>query len=235
MLNTYLSIPKQPHLHFQKTLDIWQVNLKDHPHPDEIDLLSEDEHLRANRFYFERHRRRFTTARIRLRQILATYLDANPAKLEFHYTSYGKPYLKNCELQFNLSHSKDIALLAINLTYSVGIDIEFYSTRPFLGLGRNLFSEQENEVLKKIPDALKPLCFFHLWAQKEAVIKAVGIGLSYPTATIQLPCLPSTYQHAIQTLDGQSWKVDGFSPILGARAAVCYHPSISTIRYSHEA
>ena len=230
MLNTYSPIPKAPHTHLEMTLDIWQFSLKTSCLPHELQILSEDEHIRWKRFYFERHQRRFSVARVRLRQILAKYLEEDPAKLNFHYESHGKPYLSS-SLQFNLSHSEDVALLAICLKYPVGIDIEFYSARPFLGIGRHLFSEEENQALSYLPNALKPLCFFHLWAQKEAVIKAVGTGLSYPTPSITVPTLPPTSQHTLETLDGQSWKVDAFSPVINARAAVCYHPSISTIRY----
>lgn len=232
MLNSYLPIPQASHIKLEMALDIWQFSLNTPCTPDELAILSEDERTRASRFHFERHQRRFSVARVRLRQILARYLDSPPATLEFQYETHGKPYLAS-SLQFNLSHSKDLALLAVCLDHPVGIDIEFYSARPFLGIGRHLFSEKENQILINLPNALKPICFFHLWAQKEAVIKAVGTGLSYPTASIEVPTLPPTAQHLLQTLDGQPWKLDAFSPILGAQAAVCYHPSISTIRYGH--
>lgn len=230
MLNTYSSIPKTPYLDFEKTLDIWQFSLENPLKEEELSILSEDETLRASRFLFEKHQRRFSVARTRLRQILAQYIHQEPASLNFHYSTQGKPFLKSA-LQFNLSHSKDTALLAVCLDYPVGIDIEYYSSRPFIGIGQQLFSETENQTLETLPNMLKPLCFFHLWAQKEAVIKAVGTGLSYPTASISVPVLPPTQQVLIQTIDGQTWKVDAFSPLLAARAAICYHPEIARVRY----
>ena len=230
MLNSYLPIPRTSPIDLKTSLDIWQFSLKTPCHNDELKCLSEDERARAQRFYFERHRRRFNVARVRLRQILARYLNEHPATLNFQYHAHGKPYLTSA-LQFNLSHSEDLALLAVCLDHPVGIDIEFYSARPFIGIGQHLFSDEENHVLKTLPHTLKPLCFFHLWAQKEAVIKAVGTGLSYPTPSIVVPTLPPTHQHMLKTLDGQSWKIDAFSPVISARAAVCYHPSISKIRY----
>lgn len=235
MLNLYPPIPKQPAPLPKKTLDIWQFSLKDSCLLHEEAYLSADEKVRAARFHFAHHQHRFKISRVRLREILAMYLNKNPATLHFQYHTHGKPYLENA-LQFNLTHSKDLALLAI-CHYPVGIDLEFYSARPFLNMGKNIFSTSENNTLKHLPDALKPLCFFHLWAQKEAVVKAVGLGLTYPTERIDVPTLPSTFQHQHTTIDNQHWKIDTFSPKLAARAAVCYHPEITHIRkgiYSHE-
>ena len=149
-MNTYLPIPQTPHIKLDMALDIWQFSLSTPCTSDELKILSEDERTRASRFYFERHQRRFSVARVRLRQILARYLKKAPAELEFHYESHGKPYLTS-PLQFNLSHSKDLALLAVCFDHPVGIDIEFYSARPFLGIGRHLFSEEENQTLSKLP------------------------------------------------------------------------------------
>jgi 4'-phosphopantetheinyl transferase len=226
----YFEIPPDPLIDFEFSLDIWQFNLAVPYSKKELNTLSEDEKTRAKRFYFDHHRHRFEIGRIRLRQILSQYLHDAPEKLSFHYEKHGKPYLNNA-LQFNLSHSRDLALLAICLNHSVGVDLEFYSPRPFLGIGQQVFSEKENRILSDLPKALKPLCFFHLWAQKEAVIKAVGTGLSYPTQLIQVPVLPPTKAEPIQTIDDMYWKIDAFSPALGARAAVCYDPSITKIRY----
>ncbi len=230
MLNTYLPIPQNPQLDFQKTLDIWQFSLNRKLDSTELASLSMDEQSRASRFLFEKHQRRFKVGRVRLRQILAQYLNQDPANLNFNYGKEGKPFL-NDFLEFNLSHSGEIALLAVCLDYPVGIDIEIYSSRSFIGVGEQVFSDHENAILKKLPNKLKPLCFFHLWAQKEAVIKAVGKGFSYPTQSIQVPFLPPTQQADLQTLDGHQWKIDAFSPEVATRAAVCYHPEIQRIRY----
>ena len=59
----------------------------------------------------------------------------------------------------------------------MGVDIEQYSARPYEGIAKSLFSEQEFNEFKKVPPALKPAVFFHVWSQKEAFIKACGLGL----------------------------------------------------------
>ena len=56
-------------------------------------LLSDDEQTRADRFYFERDRRRFVVARGTLRSVLAQYVKRPPENIQFGYEAAGKPYL----------------------------------------------------------------------------------------------------------------------------------------------
>jgi hypothetical protein len=91
-------------------------------------ILSDDERSRADKFYFNRDRRRFIVARAGLRIILGRYLGIEPEQLRFHYNRYGKPSLSGHsgedELRFNVSHSRDLALHAITREGNVGIDVE---------------------------------------------------------------------------------------------------------------
>lgn len=213
-------------------IDIWQYPLHTTFTRAQA-LLSEDELTRANRFHFPRHQRRFTVARAMLRIILARYLKVPPQELWFTYNRHGKPALLNDpSLQFNLSHSGDLALLAVGKDHPVGIDIEFFSARPYEGIGKHLFSPLENQSLTQLNPMLKPLAFFHIWAQKEAFIKACGLGLAYPTEQFDVPILPNTHQEIIDSLHEKSWKMTSFMPEAACCAAVCYHPLINSIRYA---
>lgn len=217
-------------LHNQR-IDIWQYPL--HTEFDEArSLLSEDELARAKRYYFPRHQRRFTIARAMLRLILARYLQIPAKQIKFTYNSHGKPELINLpSLQFNLSHSQDLALLAIGNNFPLGIDLEFFSARPYEGIGRHIFSTEENQALSDLPNSLKPLGFFHLWAQKESLIKACGLGLSYPTKQFDLlPILPPANHQIIDPQYQQSWKIKSFMPQIGCCAAVCVHQAVNEIR-----
>ncbi len=128
-------------------------------------MLNEAESARANRFHFERHKRRFTLARAALRLILGRYLQEDAGLLGFHYTDHGKPFLKNSKsLEFNLSHSGDLALVAVGQHFPLGIDLEFFSARPYEGIANNLFSPQELNAFLALPNFLKPQVFFHIWA-----------------------------------------------------------------------
>ncbi|MFI4918529.1 MAG: 4'-phosphopantetheinyl transferase family protein, partial [Legionellales bacterium] len=105
-------------------VDLWQFSLE-HELNNAQQLLNADERTRGARFYFSRHRRRFCTARATMRIILARYLDCAPEDLEFTYNDYGKPDVINTKsLQFNISHSADLALLAVGMNHPMGVDIE---------------------------------------------------------------------------------------------------------------
>lgn len=215
----------------ESRIDLWQFSLQ-HDFNSSFSLLNNEEKTRASRFYFEKHRRRFTVARAMMRIILSQYLNTAPDRLEFTYGNHGKPEIINSQrLQFNLSHSGDLALLAIGKTYSLGVDIEYFSARPYDGIADNLFSEQEIAQFKKTPPMLKPALFFHIWAQKEAFIKACGLGLSYPTKSFNVPTTMPTKQLVDDPLHNLTWQLRSFMPKVACSGALCYHPSIREIRH----
>lgn len=212
-------------------IDIWQYPLHTE-YPSAHALLSPDEVTRAGRYHFAKHQRRFAVARSTLRAIIARYSHVPTRDLVFQLNQYGKPQLVNTPaLHFNLSHAGDLALLAIGLDYPMGVDLEFFSARPYEGIGKQMFSNIENKALHNTPDTLKPLAFFHMWAQKEAFIKACGLGLSYPTQAFDVPTLPSTNQAIFDSLHNQTWQLVSFVPHIACCGALCHHPDVTDIRY----
>lgn len=215
----------------ESRIDLWQFSLK-----QELNiasqLLNADERARGDRFYFSRHKRRFTTARAVLRIILSRYLNTAPERLEFTYGTHGKPAVQNAQkLQFNLSHSGDLAILAVGKSYPMGVDVEQYSARPYDGIAKSLFSEQEFSEFKKIPTALKAAVFFHVWSQKEAFIKASGLGLSYPTKEFNVPTTIPTKLLVDDPLNNMTWQLRSFMPEPACSGALCYHPTVREIRH----
>ncbi|WP_058529541.1 4'-phosphopantetheinyl transferase family protein [Legionella londiniensis] len=215
----------------RQCIDIWRFSLRQ-VFNEAPSILNQEEMGRAGRFYFPKHRRRFIAARVMLRLILARYVKLDAAQLEFVFNEHGKPDLAHIPfIQFNLSHSADLALLAVGKEFPLGIDLEFFSARPYEGIGSHLFSEQENQTLKSLQPALKPLCFFHIWTQKEAFIKACGLGLSYPTRKITVPALPPADNLIIDPLTKTTWKITSFVPQISCCAALCYNPEINSFRH----
>ncbi|WP_298623569.1 4'-phosphopantetheinyl transferase superfamily protein [uncultured Legionella sp.] len=215
----------------ESRIDLWQFSLEHELHVAE-QLLNADERARADRFYFSRHKRRFSTARATLRIILARYLNTAPERLEFIYNSYGKPTVINSQkLQFNISHTGDLAMLAVGKGYPMGVDIEKYSARPYEGIAKSLFSEQEFMELKKAPASMKAALFFHVWAQKEAFIKASGLGLSYPTKEFHVPTIIPTKQLVDDPLHNMTWQLRTFMPKVACSGALCHHPTVREIRH----
>lgn len=193
-------------------------------------LLNDEERVRAERFHFERHRRRFTVARAMMRWLLAHYLDASPQDLVFDYNKYGKPELNNAQgISFNLSHSADMALLAIGQQHALGVDLEFFSARPYLDIGANLFSDAEMQALRALPLRFQTLGFFHIWAQKEAFIKACGLGLSYPTQAFTVPILPGPAVSILDPQHNRSWQMVSFMPQTACCAALCHDAAVTSL------
>lgn len=231
MRNTFIALDINHCDLSTKQIDIWQYPLHTE-FTQARQILNSDERKRADRYYFERHRRRFTIARAMLRLILAHYINEQPSQLVFSENKYGKPHLKNApSLQFNLSHSVDLALLAIGKEFPLGIDLEFFAARPYKGIGQQMFSPNENNAFSHLMPELKPLGFFHVWAQKEALIKACGLGLSYPTAQFDVPPLPSTNQQVQDSLHQKEWHMVSFMPEVACCAALCHDRQIQTVRY----
>ena len=213
-------------------IDLWQFSLTTPYSAADVATLAHDEIVRAERFYFARHKRRFTRARIMLRRILAHYLAQPPASLVFDYNKQGKPSVQAppLALEFNLSHSGELALLAVGLTYPLGVDVEFFSARPFLGISREIFSSSEHQALLALPVGLQPLGFFSVWSQKEALMKAMGLGLSYPTQHLHFPLTPTSAFTFTDKHSHHTWTMQAFMPETACVAALCYHPSIQDIR-----
>lgn len=102
---------------------------------------------------------------------------------EIHYTKYNKPYFKDDFIQFNISHSGNIVVCAISDKSEIGIDIEMISDIEI-----NDFKSQltDNEMNKISLSNNKSDAFFEYWAQKEAVIKSHGHGLTIPLKSFEI-------------------------------------------------
>ncbi len=98
------------------------------------------------------------------------------------YTDYGKPYLEN-GLEFNISHTENLVVLAINKTHVLGIDVELI--RPIVFENFNeVMTKDEWQNINKATN--KTETFFRHWVTKESVIKADGKGLSIPLLDIKI-------------------------------------------------
>ncbi len=112
-------------------------------------LLSTEEMVRAERFRFLEHRQRFILSRGILRQILSQYLHQPAESISFTIGEQGKPYLQDnpISLQFNLSHSADIAVYAFTLGNEIGVDIEKVDSEVNFAVADRFFSESENQQI----------------------------------------------------------------------------------------
>lgn len=148
--------------------------------------LASDEQARAERFHFERDRRRFIAARGQMRMILASYVGVSARALILSYGAHGKPFLRQPfkaeALKFNLSHSGELALLAVTRDRDIGVDLEeVHLLDDDESIAERFFSPRENAALRTVPQPKRLEAFFSCWTLKEAYVKAIGDGLGGPT------------------------------------------------------
>jgi 4'-phosphopantetheinyl transferase len=142
-------------------------------------IIGADERARADRFRFPRDRRRFIVRRARLRQLLGAWVGRTPETLVFTENSHGKPILAGGP-PFSLSYSADMMMLAIG-DADVGCDVEWIDPAlDWSPLAETFFTRTERAALAALPPAAARRAFFACWARKEAFVKALGLGLSYP-------------------------------------------------------
>jgi 4'-phosphopantetheinyl transferase len=165
-----------------------------------FELLSADERERAARFHFARDRDRFAVGRGALRALLAAELGTDPRELRFDYGPQGKPALAGDELQFNVSHSGGIALVAIAHRGELGIDVELDSQDlANEQIPERFFSPAEVTALRSLPARLQPRAFLTCWTRKEAFIKAKGDGLSLPLDSFDVTLEPGVPAALLRT------------------------------------
>ncbi len=198
-------------------------------------VLSEEERRRANAFYFASDRMHFVASHGLLRYVLAAYLECRPEALHFDYGPYGKPFVRQTGgsgLEFNLSHSRGMLLLAISQGYAVGVDIEnVRQDASLLLIAEQHFHADEFQCLKALPSALRRDAFFRCWTYKESVMKYCGDGLQRPLHTIPVPrhYLEGENTWHASSLNGMPIVVENLRPaphFMGALAARSAIPRI---------
>jgi 4'-phosphopantetheinyl transferase len=144
-------------------------------------LLSTQEKIQSKKFFTINLSNRYIVTRAVLRSILAEHLGTMSQDIEFVRNSYGKPFVKGVDIEFNMSHSYDAAYYAVASDFSVGIDVELYNEdKNIFDIAKSVFSADELARFLSLPDLKRKDFFFNAWTKKEAAIKAMGLGLAYP-------------------------------------------------------
>ena len=176
---------------------LWLVRLADAP-PTMLEgaqTLSLAEHAAGARFKSPILQTRFLQRRVALRAILAGYLGVPAAELLFTENEFGKPALHaslaSTGLSFNSSHSGPVAVIAVGKSRRIGIDVE--AVRPIKDaekIAARFFSSQESTALRALDPDDRNTGFLQCWTRKEAVIKALGGGLSIPLDSFAVSLQP---------------------------------------------
>jgi len=221
---------------------VWRISLNT---SDEVlaplqALLSNEERSKAARFKSEIHRRHYIMAHGAMRRILSRETECVPDRLDFIQTRFGKPALEYPfdSVQFNLSHSADMALLAVCRHGSVGVDIE--QQRPLADLDAlvdQVCSPAESQLF--MSSAEPERMFYRCWVAKEAALKCIGLGLRVSMKDFDVldaqrqlitsPALPIDWPQAGKV---HLQLLDILSP--GFAAAVCVLPNDAAERTETE-
>ncbi len=184
-------------------------------------LLSPNEQQRIHDFYFEPDQHRHLLSRGLLRMLLGQYLDDAPEDLRFKSSQYGKPALDapydETGLQFNVSHSHNLIHLAFCRNQPLGIDIQYMDPSTECDkIAERVFSSGEYEAFQNVPLAWQREAFFNGWTRKEAFIKALGDGLSFPLDAFEVTLHPAQPAQILQIQGDETsahkWTLMAFEP-----------------------
>ncbi|MGY0017678.1 4'-phosphopantetheinyl transferase family protein [Streptomyces sp. cg35] len=167
---------------------LWQGATHAPPSAAELRLLSA-----AEREVMRRRSRldglRYAGAHIAVRRVLARYLGVAPAGIRFGTTPcpwcadprHGRPVVRapDTELEFNLSHAGPHWALAVTCAGQVGVDVEDGRSGSPAGAASLVLSPSELDHLDSLPDdGAREAAFLRCWTRKEAVVKAIGVGIT---------------------------------------------------------
>lgn len=163
-------------------VDLWVADLSTIEVSD-LDILSKSELSRAEEFVYPKHRDHFLKRRVLLRKRAADYLGIPPKAVSFGYGKLGKPFvaMSKEKLFFNASFSRDQLIIGFSREGHLGVDIEYLDSEIEAELiSGHFFSAPEISAIKLARGTAQSAVFFRHWCIKEAYIKFVGKGLTFP-------------------------------------------------------
>lgn len=219
-------------------VDVWVLLLPDHlgALTERQALLAPDELERASRYLVPSHRNRFVATRGALRMILSRAMGIPPRDIGFSYGAHGKPRLaRERGVFFNVSHSEDMAVIALTDVGELGVDIECVRHIGNLErLTQRFFSEGEHARIVSMPPPERLAAFFRYWTCKEAYMKGVGTGLSCGLDRFEVILESHRARVVVPGAANEAgWTLSLTSPAADYFMAVALNGPAATIRYHH--
>jgi 4'-phosphopantetheinyl transferase len=220
------------------TIHVWTIDLDAAAArvPSLLRLLSGEERARAARLRTTELRLRFVVAHGALRLILARYLNVEPAAIRVETTTFGKPFVADSSMSFNLSHSDGLAVCALTTNAQVGIDVE--RIRPVTdadGIATRYFAAGEARQYASFARTDRPAAFFSTWTRKEAFLKATGLGLQRALDSFEVEVAPEATAPWLvlnsSTETTEHWHLRSFEPRPEYVAAVALDREIRELEF----
>jgi 4'-phosphopantetheinyl transferase len=213
----------------ESDLHIWRYVLDEEEyHAEKINpILSASEQARCNEYMNEAEKIRYTCNHRFVRRVLATYLNIPASEVMFSQAALGKPFVKGSSLFFNYSYRTTFGLLAVSKHHEIGVDIErmkvLQDPPTFASFS---FSEKERAIIfNSAPENFQET-LFTFWTFKEAIIKALGVGLNADLTQIDLSDFfysntnPLAYDHnAVYTIQ-QINAIKGYKAAFAIKGSV---------------
>ncbi len=204
---------------------VWMVPLDERKvlNAERLAWLDDAERDRAARFYATEHADRWRVAHVALRSVLSSATGLSPEALRFGRDANGKPTLLDVAgIDFNLSHSGAMALVAVTTGAVVGVDVEDPRPVPEMqGVAESHFATEEQSALWTVPEPERLQTFYRIWTRKEAYVKATGVGIGPALARFAVTAGDATPRllYAADTPDINRWKLHALglpAPFVGA-------------------
>ena len=243
-MGTGLNAPAALRLPEVGTVDVWRASLSaatcDLAALDAV--LSPSERRHADRNVFAAGRRRCVTSRGLLRHMLGRYLGTRPDEVPIRIAEHGKPFVQH-PLQFSVAHSGDVIAYAFCLGTRVGIDVERIDPAIDMShLAERVFSDPELHLFRGLEHREKVGVLFAAWTRKEALLKALGEGLTKSMSEIELPVqrvsqpqarlVPSWPDHPMQYLVADVSLRQGYAAALATEGPVEHAAALMDIPVS---
>ena len=179
--------------------------------------ISKEAREKCQRFKFKEDTLRTLCGELIVRYVLRERFKFKDKNIKFSKNEWGKPYIKNCPIHFNISHAGDFVAYAFS-DQEIGIDIEEIKDIE-LDIAKNFFSPCEYRVLLAQATTDRLDYFYSLWTLKESYIKWLGAGLSTP---LDFFCFSIT-DDGISCIDDNRKDVPFFKQFLidGYKLSVC--------------
>ncbi len=183
-------------------IHLWAVDL------DECGLalmpyLTPSDRLHGERITNAGKRRQYLGGRAGVRLLLSAYTGMPPQAIRFSQGPRGKPGLCSSaseeRIRFNYSLSRGKVLYAFSTNQELGVDLETLPRSIRANrLASKKLTDQEREVWKSLPAAIRRDAMLCCWTRKEAYGKALGVGIRYHMS--QAPLFENPESNQFQTL-----------------------------------
>jgi 4'-phosphopantetheinyl transferase len=163
--------------------------------------ISNEEKIKSEKILNLKNKKLFIIRKVVTRIVLSRFLKIKPCEVEYYHNDFGKPYVKDRKIFFNISHSKEYLFIGISNRREIGVDIEKINNKlNYEFLIDDVFSKKESLIYKKYDEKYKKELLFKCWVQKEAILKALGVGITVDMKRIETKIINNSneYTHILE-------------------------------------